>query len=175
MLTRIWPKRYPDLEIAFINFKSIVNDLMRVYQEYPEQHGESHGVEKFYKQYNHHAMIRMGREFDPVLEHKMVEKYNYHLALLEDLILELSRAANYLCDKFRDHIFESFRLSEGALLITRGDILGYESYRVEYRGDERSDHPYPGLKVFMEIRNGRDLSIGTGIEEDYFQKNPWQE
>lgn len=50
-------------------------------------------------------MIRMSKEFDPELEHAMVEKYNFHIALLEDLVLELSRAANYVCDKFREHIF----------------------------------------------------------------------
>jgi len=74
----------------------------------------------------------------------------------------------------REYIFEGFRMEEGAILITRGDFFGYKTYRVEYRGDERTEHPYPGLKLFMQKRIGRDLSIGEGVDESYFTKYPWE-
>jgi hypothetical protein len=161
IVSRIWPNRYPELEAAFVNFKSVLNDLMRVYHEYLKERSDGVTVEKFYK--SHYDDI------DPFEQNKLVDKYNYHNALIEDLILELTRAANYICDKIRDYIFEGFRLDEGALLITRGDILSSNTYRVEYRGDQRTTHPYPGLREFMTLREQRDLYIGTGIEEDYFR------
>jgi hypothetical protein len=166
IVSRIWPNRYPELEGAFANFKSIVNDLMRVYHEHLKERSDGVTVEKFYK--SHYDRI------DPIEQNKLVDKYNYHSALIEDLILELTRAANYICDKIRDYIFAGFRLEEGALLITRGDILSSSTYRVEYRNDQRTAHPYPGLREFMTMREKRDLFIGQGIEEDYFRKMPWE-
>lgn len=85
-------------------------------------------------------------------------------------MLELTRAANYICDKIREYIFDSFRLQEGAILITRGDFMEYRSFRVEYRGLERIDFPYQGLRDFMEVRKKRDFTIGEGVSEDYFAK-----
>jgi len=88
--------------------------------------------------------------------------------------LELTRAANYICDFVREFVFEGFRLEEGILLVTIGDFLGYKTYRVEYRGTERSESPYRGLRDFMSERENRDLNFGEGIEEDYFAKMPWE-
>jgi hypothetical protein len=156
IVSRIWPNRYPELEAAFVNFKNVLNDLMRVYHEYLKERSDGVTVEKFYK--SHYD------EIDSFEQNKLVDKYNYHNALIEDLILELTRAANYIC--------EGFRLDEGALLVTRGDILSSNTYRVEYRGDQRTTHPYPGLREFMSLREQRDLYIGSGIEEDYFRKMP---
>jgi hypothetical protein len=59
-----------------------------------------------------------------------------------DLGLELTRAANYICDKVRQYIDPVFRLHEGvALLGSWNDPL-----RTEYQGDERISYPYTGLK-----------------------------
>lgn len=172
IVSRIWPHRYPLLEAAFFNFKSVLNDLISVYYKYPaDRDGDSESgyrIAKFYKDYNR----RHNPNYDAELENKMVEKYNYHLALIADLVLELTRAANYICDRIRDFIFAGFRIEEGALLVMRGDILVSHTYRVEYRGEERSEYPYPGLRKFMEQRTTRDLHIGSGVEEDYFKKTP---
>jgi hypothetical protein len=154
------------LEIAFVNFKSVVNDLMRVYHEYLEERSDGVTVQKFYKsRYD---------DFDSIEQNRLLDKYNYHNALIEDLIFELTRAANYICDMIRAYIFEGFRLDEGALLITRGDMLGSNTFRLEYRDDQRVSHPYPGLREFMTLREQRDLHIGEGVEEDYFRKMPWE-
>lgn len=166
IVSRIWPNRYSELEYAFINFKSVVNDLMRVYHEYLKERPDGVTVEKFYKSYY--------EDFDPVKQNKLVDKYNYHNALIDDLVFELTRAANYICDKIREYIFEEFRLEEGALLITRGDFLGSNTFRLEYRDDQRTIHPYPGLREFMTLREQRDLHVGEGVDEDYFRKMPWE-
>ena len=84
------------------------------------------------------------------------------MRLVSDLFFELTRAANLICDKVRETIFRGYRLKEGAVLIERHSV-GYElktvRARLEYRGDERITHPYPGLKEFKTIRNSRDYAL----------------
>jgi hypothetical protein len=172
IVSRIWPNRYPELESALINFKKVVNDLMKVYYEYPEERRHGYAIKKFYKDYNYRRITRDGEEYNAEQEHLAVEKYYYHVALFEDLILELTRAANYVCDKVRASIFESFRIEEGALLVTRGDLMSSQTFRVEYRGAERTQMPYSGLRQFMEQRVSRDIHIGEGINDDYFRTFP---
>ena len=174
LVSRIWPNRYPDLENTFINFDRIVNDLNRVFWIYGEEHSKSYSTQKFYRNYYREAYSRI-EDYNFEEEQIALNKYYYHIALIEDLLLEATRALNYICDMIREYIFEGFRLEEGAIMITRGDFLGYQTYRVEYRGKERTDYPYPGLREFMEIRSTRDLSIGSGINEDYFKKMPWEQ
>ena len=175
IIARIWPKRYPLLESAFYNFKSVVNDLFKIYAMHMEERGNAFGTEKFYRAYNYENCSRRGEEFDPHKEQAIIQKYMFHTALIEDLFLELTRAANYLCDRIREYIFEGFRLEEGTLLITRGDFLSSTTIRAEYRGEERTEFPYPGLRAFMEARVTRDMRIGEGVDEDYFKKNPWEQ
>jgi hypothetical protein len=163
IVSRIWPGRYPKLECAFTNFKNVLNSLILVFDRTLEESGNSYKIERFYRHYR-----------DQKVYEGMLKKYEYHVALVEDLLLELTRAANYICEHIREFIFEGFRLKEGVILITRGDMVsGYTSLRVEYRGDERIDMPYPGLKEFMTLRNSRDLHIGEGINEDYFKNIFW--
>lgn len=173
IISRIWPRRYNLLESALINFKNIVNDLVKVYYEYPDERPDGYSIEKFYKKYYHDKFIDEEQGFKN--EQRALDKYNYHVALIEDLVLELTRAANYVCDQIRIFIFEGFRIEEGALLVTRGDFLGYKTFRIEYRAEQRVEFPYPGLRAFMEQRAARDLHIGEGVEEDYFIKMPWEE
>jgi hypothetical protein len=173
IVSRIWPKRYVLLESSLLNFKNIVNDLMKVYYVYPKEGANGYTVEKFYKNY-YRENFPDDEDYSREEEQKALERYQYHLALLEDLIIELTRAANYICDQIREYIFEGFRLEEGAILISRGDFFGYQTYRVEYRGEERTEYPYPGLKSFMSLRATRDFTIGEGIEDGYFRKLPWE-
>ena len=37
ILSRVWPKRYPKLEIAIINFKNITNEFLSVFNEYADR------------------------------------------------------------------------------------------------------------------------------------------
>lgn len=170
IISRIWPGRHPTLELSFLNFKRVVNDLMSVYYAYPQLRSDGYGIEKFYKQYQRHRVSY--DDYSSEEEGKSLDKYNYHVALLLDLVLELTRAGNFVCDQIRDCLFEGFRMKEGALLVMSADIMGHETFRVEYRGDKTA--LYPGLKQFMIDREARDTHYGEGIEEDYFQKLPWQ-
>lgn len=162
IISRVWYKRYPDLENAFLNFKNVLNDLLKVFDEHGEdvRNGEQIWTRKFYK---------IDR-WDDELYNSLLAKYMYHVKLVDDLTLELTRATNYLFDKVRQHLVPSFRIKEGVLLIEVGPFMdmSWRTYRVEYKPEERLDFPYPGLRKFMEIRDNRDINWGTGVSEDYF-------
>jgi len=98
----------------------------------------------------------------------MADRFEEHVALVQDLLLELTRAANYVCDKARERLVPSFRIREGVLLVQGGPYMdmSFRTYRLEYRGPERVLRPYPGLENFGSVRYVRDLSFGEDPSED---------
>jgi len=160
ILSRIWPHRYKELESSFTNFRLVLSDLFNTFSKYMIQTGEWFLTEKFYKI----------REHDNKRYHELSQKYDYHVDLVEDLMLELTRVANYLCDQARKSISPSFRLKEGSLLVSSGPYMDLTvvTMRVEYRNEERTEYPYPGLEKFMTLRKSRDKHFGEGFNPDYF-------
>jgi len=161
ILSRVWPKRYPELEESIINLKIIINDFLKVFDKYSEEIGNDFiCTRKFYQIH----------EWNKDMYEKLAKKYDYHIDLVLDLTCEMTRAMNFLFDNVRNNILRSFRLNDGILLIETGPSmdLSWKQIRLEYKDDERIGRPYPGLKEFMEIRNNRDLNYGEGISQDYF-------
>ena len=167
ILSRVWFGNYSQLEKAFYNFKSVSNDFVRVFSKYSERIKETDEdevkmihTEKFYK------IV----EYNPELYHKLGDKYDYHCLLVEDLVLEMTRAVNYLFDMVRRYLFSAFRI-EGVLLIQIGPFSDFsiKTFRVEYTNQEKLTL-YLGLREFMENRSQRDYCRGTGISEDYFNR-----
>lgn len=150
---RIWPKRYPELENAFHNFRFVLSDLLSEFERHAhEDHPGQLWTEKFYK-----------REWHPTDKYQqLLEEYEFHNDLISDLVLETARAANYVADMVRQYIDSSFRLDEGAFVVTAGMGMDLRNttYRVEYRADERVQQPYPGLKAFGTDRAKRDVHFG---------------
>lgn len=163
ILSRVWTNRYPDVEFAFNNFRLILNDFLRVFSEYKEKIGTDeqpwYNTEKFYRRLE---------KWDQKENYRLTQKFDYHVDLVSDLMCELTRAGNYLCDQIRKFISSSFRIKEGLLLVTSGPNIdmGYETYRLEYKS--KDECKYPGLKKFMEIREQRSLYFGKGISNEYF-------
>lgn len=169
IIGRIWPCRYPLLESALHNYKAVLQDLLNVFDRHVD-----HGCEdeqflrtrKFYKirEWNEELYARLGKQYDE------------HVNLVNDLFFELTRAANYVCDRVRETIFDGYRIKEGALLIERHSVgfeMKTERVRVEYRGHERTEMPYPGLKEFKKVRYvTRDYALDPnppeppGLDED---------
>lgn len=164
ILGRIWPKRYPKLEDALLNYKTIAQDFVNVFDLHVESRRSVDSclyTERFYKI----------PEWDAKLYNKLLREFNEHVDLLCDLFFELTRAANYVCDHVREYIFSGYRLDEGVLLVERYNV-GFEMRtihtRPEYRGKERTRTPYPGLKRFKKIRYTRDFAIDPNPPEP-----PW--
>ena len=153
ILSRIWPGQHPQLEASFRNFMVVARDLVNVFGTYAVQVSDDlWRTEKFYKL----------KEWDPEGYRVKSEEYDAHVDLVQDLTLELTRAANLLCDRVREVLFARFRIRQGALLIQSGPHRGLSvvTSRVEYQTDERTAMPYPGLKEFKSVRLNRDSHFG---------------
>jgi hypothetical protein len=154
LLGRIWSGRYPEIEAAITNFRLVLEDFYNVFHEHAERQGygnDMFATRKFYKI----------QEWDKIYYNKLSAEYDYHVDLVQDLMLELTRAANYVCDNVRRFIMPSYRLATGVILVTSGPHMDfkYHTYRVEYREEERTLIPYPGLNQFKKIRINRDRSF----------------
>jgi hypothetical protein len=157
LLSRVWPRRYTEIEDSLENFRLVLEDFLNVFDEHAEPLGEDMlGTRKFYKI----------EEWDPERYERLSRLHEFHVDLVQDLMLELTRAANYVCDKVRDRLFPTFRLTEGLLLVTHGPYMNmsYRTQRCEYRNDERTASPYPGLEGFKSIRYQRDHCFGHGTQ-----------
>ncbi len=157
LLSRVWPKRYIELEAAFDNFLMVLNDFLLVFHKYSQDAYDMYSTEKFYKKLD---------RWDPKAHRKLIEEYEFHVSLVQDMMLELTRAGNYILDKIRQHLVRSYRLKEGALLVEAGPFMDftYHTYKVEYRNEERKETPYNGLKNFKSVRHNRDRSFGAGVD-----------
>lgn len=158
LLGRIWPRRYTSLESALINYGAVLQDFMNVFDKHADWVNEADGflrTRRFYKS----EWVAQERY------HQLLDAYNAHECLACDLFFELTRAANYICDRVRETIFPGYRLKEGVLLIQRHSV-GFQMKtvhaRVEYKADERTDVPYPGLDEFKTIRYSRDYALDPG-------------
>lgn len=165
LFSRVWPNEFSELEISFENFRSVLNDLYNIFYEHCKKSGEMYCTEKFYK---------IDR-WDEKLYHELSKEFDFHVDLVQDLTLELTRAANYICDNIRKYIKPDFRLEEGKLLVTYGPCMDFTFRTIcpEYRGEERIFKPYPGLEEFKVIRVNRDhgFGIGTSSKDPDFLRN----
>ena len=134
----------------------MLQDFLGVFHRHTEKHRHWFVTVKFYK--------ARGEERD--LYNKLGEAYDFHVDLVEDLMLELTRAANYICERIRQFIDPTFRLKEGVILVESGptSTLSYNLFRPRYHGGERTLRPYPGLEDFKIARKKRDVHFGIGIQ-----------
>jgi hypothetical protein len=155
LLGRIWPRENEALEDAFENFRRVLGDLLYHFHTHSEEREKVWSTHKFYRLL----------EWNPEKYDALAKEYDHHVELLEDLVLELTRAGNLICDLIREHLDPSFRLVQGALLVDSGphSDLSYHTHRPEYRGHERGKSPYPGLEAFDAARVTRDEHFGRPL------------
>ncbi len=157
LLTRVWPGRYPALEGAFHNFRFVLQDFQETFRERAETigNGQTLMTRRFYKI----------DEWNPERYERLLEQYEHHVAFVSDLMLELTRAANLICDRVRQNLVRSYRLREGRLAVESGPYadLSFRKWVVQYSQEERrKDVPYPGLATFLTERATRDRNFGEG-------------
>lgn len=161
LFSRIWPGRYIELEAAYKNFLHVLIDFQNIFRRHAKEVGINRELlltEKIYQI----------DDWDPPRYERLSREYDFHVALVEDLILELTRAANYVCDRVRQFLWPTFRLQEGLILVISGPYmdLTFKLYKVEYRERERELFPYHGLDCFKKERKNRDVHFGEGSSGD---------
>ena len=169
LMNRVWPKRYPTLEFAFRNFRLVLNDFLNVFSKYSEKVGDDenaiYSTEKIYKRV---------RGWDPKEYARLGKILDYHVDLVQDLAVELTRSANLVCDQIRKTLYPSFRINEGVLLIESGPDFNFQwtTARIEYPDVRMEEISYKGLRHLMEDRVNWNYHFGNGINESYFPIDP---
>ena len=167
--SRVWPRRYPSVEHAFKNFGMVTTDFLAVFHrhaEWKEWKVPAWCTEKFYRRF-------YGRTSANVLaSEKALGKFEFHMALVEDLLLELTRAANLICQRVRDEFDATFRIEDGHVSTVSGpyDDDSLRSHVPQYSKRETlAPIPYPGLLEFMHVRQKRDMHFGKGVRSSYLK------
>ncbi|TCU17899.1 hypothetical protein EV132_10315 [Rhizobium sullae] len=157
-MKRVWPRRYEKLEQTMRNFSVVARDFLRKFNEHSQPSGideDEFITRKFYQI----------TDWDEEKYELLLQRYNFHVDLVEDLMLELTRAANLVCDQVRSDLLHTYRLKEGRLSVMSGphEDMSWRESVVEYSDSEKGiSPPYPGLVSFLTARADRDWHFGTG-------------
>ncbi|MCR9072661.1 MAG: HNH endonuclease [Alphaproteobacteria bacterium] len=157
LLNRVWPRYYPGLERSFENFRRVLEDFYNLFHRHAEPVGDGHMLltRKFYQI----------DEWNDERYQRLFSQYEFHVDLVQDLMLELCRAANLICDRVRETFMSGFMLSEGRLMIQSGPSMSgaFREHVVEYSEEEiNQELPYASLQQFMNDRVDRDYHFGEG-------------
>lgn len=157
LFSRVWPQQNPRLMHALTNFLQVAQDLHLVFSKHAFKAGDQWRTKKLYD--------RDG-PWDANAERAAMARFDGHVAFVQDLTLEMTRAANYVCDIVRSTLLPSYRLKDGVLLVEGGPYsdFSYKTFRVEYVAAERVDAPYPGLEEFKSARFTRDYYFGQSSD-----------
>jgi hypothetical protein len=159
LFRRVYPDRYVELNNAFENFRRVLHDFRSIFSQHvdlPKDNVDYVRTTKFYKI----------NEWNDELYKKLHAEYAEHTSLLADYAFEMTRAANYICDLVRKHVYRGFRIKEGLLVAQTGTWMdGVDrTVRVAYRPEERTGLPYPGREKFIMVRCERDFYYGPPKE-----------
>lgn len=133
-------KGYERYDNLLKNLGTLVSDYIYLCDEHLENFGhDAYTIERFYKKIpNNPNYNRLLNEF-----------YEY-CWLMCDLTLELTRLLNLLLERIRERVSD-YHIDKGVFVI---DLIARE--KTEYRDNEKSDSPYPGLKQFVLTRSTRN-------------------
>lgn len=152
-------RRFPITKFATIeneidNFRLIIHDFINVYGKHinfslDTTKNDTYYTTQFYKI----------KKFDKRRYYDLLDKYNFHSDLIEDLIFELTRSANRIVEMIRKDISPIYRQKEGYLILRRGMNLNLKecTYKFVYSSEKES---YPGLEEFSKIRTQRNERMG---------------
>jgi hypothetical protein len=155
LFSRVWPDQFPQICESLENFRKVLCDLRQVFLSHAVELGNSLRTEKFYKS---------DRKWLPQADfNRRLREFQFHENIVIDLTLELTRAANHVCDMVRLHLDPTFRMKEGVLIACTGPDSGH---RVSYSQRDRESGLYPGLEAFKRCRKERDFHLGEGVSPD---------
>lgn len=155
LLSRIWSERYPQLEQAFKNFGLVLQDLQELFRSQAETRSDELWTKKFYQ----------FPEWNPERYQRLSDRFNYHVDLVQDLTLELTRAGNLICDRVRQYIMPNYRIATGRLVVRTGPDMSFQwhEFPTLYSPEEKTKVvPYSGLEAFKSERERRDRHFGSG-------------
>lgn len=155
ILARAWPPGHTYLRETIKTMGSVLEDLLLTFEDHAGRWRDEDVMlytRKFYKI----------THWSPKEYNKLLTEYEWHSALVEDLLFELTRYGNLLADITRAEIDPTYRFEQGALLVRYGvDIIWRDTtYRPEFTPQEidGQKQPYTCLTDFLKVRSTRDVS-----------------
>lgn len=147
--SRVKHDEYKDIDSLYDNLSLLVSDILHIFNYYcgDRRNDGMISIEKFYK----------NTPYNPNYQ-KDVEKYKEIVMLLSDLIFEQTRLLNLILKRMRA-IMPDYQVEIGNLMTD--SVMAHN----EYREDEVTESPYPGLKDFMTVRSSRNCHFSSGVVE----------
>jgi hypothetical protein len=159
LLQCVYPQRYQQLNKAFHTFRVVLHDFLNVFNLHAELPSEGISDLRTRRFYRNSLQNRD-------LYNRQLQEYLEHVNLLCDLAVELTRAANFVCESLRTFVYQGYRVSDGWLLCQTGPGIDGQSLRVQVRytpDEQQQDSPYPGLERFTLVRTQRGFHYGPSI------------
>lgn len=145
--SRVKHSEYKDLDCLYENLAIIVTDILNIIDLYGKCRSGSGmvSIEKFYKQDSYNPNY-----------HEDLERYKGIVMLVSDLVFEQTRLLNLILKRMRV-IMPEYQVKIGKLMTD--SVMSHN----EYREEEETESPYPGLEKFMTVRSSRNYHLGSGI------------
>lgn len=154
IFARANPRDGDPLDLALDNFRRVLQDLQVVLMDRAnrDELEECVRLERFYK----HPFPNPNYDRD-------LGWFNYLEDLIDDLTVELTRAANLVVSATQQTVDSEFRADDGIVLATSGMYVD-GTYRTHWCKYAESDGwaPYVNLDDFVETRSSRDVNFGSG-------------
>ena len=157
MFSRVWPGTAPALEQASENFRYVAQDLQLTLEQYPHEGLRDSGWVAPQRFYNDSGWARQ------IGDHaRLDDMYEWSHSCSEDLAIELTRAANLVCEAVRQTIDPRYRLKEGLVVLESGPYMDLMTrlHRPQYRAEDGRHQSRPA--EFLVDREQRDEYRGTG-------------
>ena len=147
--SRVKHDEYKDIDSLYDNLSLLVSDILHIFNYYcgDRRNDGMISIEKFYK----------NLPYNPNYQ-KDLEKYKEIVMLLSDLIFEQTRLLNLILKRMRA-IMPDYQVEIGNLMTD--SVMAHN----EYREDEKTESPYPGVKEFMAVRSSRNYHFSSGVVE----------
>lgn len=147
--SRVKHDEYKDIDSLYDNLSLLVSDILHIFNYYcgDRRNDGMISIEKFYK----------NLPYNPNYQ-KDLEKYKEIVMLLSDLIFEQTRLLNLILKRMRA-IMPDYQVEIGNLMTD--SVMAHN----EYREDEETESPYPGVKEFMAVRSSRNYHFSSGVVE----------
>jgi len=131
----IWPGKLPELERAVKTLSMVTSDMIHIFTNHVESKGEWLFEDRVYT----HAAGG-----DPEQYIKICEEYEHWGKDVDDLVVEATKAANWLADVVRRDINPTFYITKGKFSITYGPLedLSLQTIVPEYTEEERGGIPF---------------------------------
>ncbi|MEV0090218.1 HNH endonuclease signature motif containing protein [Streptomyces sp. NPDC050738] len=137
-LTRSWPPQYPGICRAFNNYGMVLRDTVNHIRTSMEPIEGRSDIWEMYREYKYRAMTQ--EEYDASLA-----DFHFRVDVLSELSLELTKAANFVCEATRSEIDPLFRFEEGVLPHRVGDGVFVNDFTREEYAPSDLERPTPYL------------------------------